>query len=162
MHDKQRANGLGLVPAAFLVHNAEEAATLPAMLPLAEEKLRSVLGAGWSLPSIHEYWAMLALLTLAVFVLWLMALRWGALAYALIVFQAVMAFNVVTHLGGAVALEGYAPGVATAILVEAVVSVVVYRRMRLAGWMSRRQWAALPFLGVVLGGPGLLVLVLRG
>jgi uncharacterized protein with HXXEE motif len=38
--------------------------------------------------------------------------------------------NVLTHVGGAVLLGGYAPGLVTAVLVEAPASVILFRRLR--------------------------------
>ena len=134
------------------------------MLTRAQAELTSVLGAGWTLPSARQYLVALVLLTAALFVLWLLSLRWDRLSYLLVVFQATMAINVLTHVAGVVALRGYAPGVVTAVLAEAVASVVVYRRMKQAGWMSRRQWVLLPILALVIHGPvafGLAALILR-
>jgi hypothetical protein len=148
---------------AFLLHNAEEALTIPAMLPRAQAIFASVLGPGATLPSARQYYIALMAITVAAFVLWRMALWWDSLSYLLVVLQATMALNVVSHLGAAVALRGYAPGLVTAVLVEGVVSVVVYRRLKRAGWMSRLQWMLTPLLALVLHGPvalGLLVLVM--
>jgi len=48
--------------------------------------------------------------------------------------------NVLTHVVGAMLLRGYAPGVITALLVEAPTSAFVFRRVRAAGWMSPGMW----------------------
>jgi hypothetical protein len=79
-------------------------------------------------PSAHAYYAAIAVLTIAAFALLLLVRRWEAAAYALLVLQAAMAVNVVTHVIGAIAIGGYAPGLVTALLVEAPVSIVVFRR----------------------------------
>lgn len=161
----RRTAGLGIIPAAFLVHNVEEAVMIPPMLPVVQATLRGVVGPWATLPSAGQYVTVLVILTLAVFALWLAALRHDGLAYGLVVFQATMTLNVLNHVGGAVLLKGYAPGVVTALLVEAVTSVVVFWSVRRAGWMSRRQWRWAAIWAVVLHGPvfyGLGLLVLRG
>jgi hypothetical protein len=161
----RRAAGLGIIPAAFLVHNVEEAVMIPPMLPVVQAALRGVVGPWVTLPSAGQYMAVLVILTLAVFALWLSALRHDGLAYGLVVFQATMALNVLNHVGGAVLLRGYAPGIVTAVLVEAVTSVVVFWHVRQAGWMSRRQWRWAAIWAVVLHGPvfyGLGLLALWG
>ena len=71
-----------------------------------------------------------ALLAAFAFALWLAARRWRGAATALVALQAVMAVNVLTHVAGAVLLGGYAPGLVTAVLVEAPVSVILFRRLR--------------------------------
>ena len=160
----RRIDGLAVIPAAFLLHNAEEALSIPIMLPVMQAKVTGFLGAWATVPSAEQYLVALALLTAAAVALWLLALRWDSLSYALVVLQATMAVNVLSHLGAAVLLGGYVPGIVTAVLVEAVVSVVVYRRVTRAGWMSRRQVVLLPILALVLHGPvlyGIAVLVLR-
>jgi hypothetical protein len=161
----RRAAGLGIIPAAFLVHNVEEAVMIPPMLPTVQATLRGMIGQWVTLPSAGHYVAALVILTLAVFAFWLAALRRDGLAYGLVVFQATMTLNVLNHIGGAVILRGYAPGVVTAVLVEAVTSVVVLWRVRRGGWMSRRQWKWAAIWAVVLHGPlfyGLGLLALRG
>ena len=160
----KRAEGLLIVPIAFLVHNIEEAVTIGGALPKMQVWLRTWLGPSVLLPSADEYYWALGAITLASFVIWLVARRWDSVSYALVVLQAVMTLNVATHLFGALSLQGYAPGLVTALLVEAPTSVVVFRRVRRAGWMSRGQWVLLPFLVAVIHGPGLvgLLLLVRG
>ena len=158
----RRIEGLAIIPAAFLVHNAEEAVTISLVLPRVQAKAASLLGPWATIPSAEQYLVALAVLTAAAFVLWWLALQWDSLSYALVVLQATMALNVLSHLGGVVLFGGYAPGVVTAVLVEAAVSVVVYRRITRAGWMSRRQWMWLPILALVLHGPVLYGIALLG
>ncbi len=163
---EHHARGLGVIPLALLVHNAEEAAAFPSMLPFVQDRLRGVLGPWVTLPSADRYLAVLVILTLAVFALWLAALRFDSLAYGLVVWQAAMALNVLNHIGGVVFLRGYAPGVITAVLVEAPVSIVVFRRVRRARWMSRRQWRWALVWAAFLHGPvflcGMSLLAARG
>jgi hypothetical protein len=112
-----------------------------------------------SLPLAEQYWVGLGWLTLAAFGLFLLAVWRDWTAYALVVLQAVMSLNVATHVIGAVLLGGYAPGLLTALCVEAPTSVIVYQRVRRAGWMTRRQWVLLPGFALLLHGPGLFALL---
>lgn len=152
-------SGLGIVPAALLLHNLEEALTIRGALPQMQAQVSSGLGHPVRLPSAEQYWLALGLLTLAGLGLFLLAWWRDSAAYALVVLQAVMALNVVTHVIGSVLLGGYAPGLVTALLVEAPASAVVYRRLQRAGWMTRHQWTLLPGFAVLLHGPGLLGLL---
>ena len=78
-------------------------------------------------PSAHAYHVAFVVLTIGAFALLLLARWWTAAGYALIALQALMAINVITHVIGAVAIGGYAPGLITALLVEAPASVIVWR-----------------------------------
>jgi hypothetical protein len=159
-----RAAGLGIIPLAFLVHNAEEAIAIPRMLPQAQAAVTRLLGPRATLPSAREYLVTLAVITAVAFAVWLAAFRFEPLAYALLVLQATMAVNVFSHLAATAVMGGYAPGVVTAVLVEGAVSVVAYRRIKAAGWLSRSQWVLLPILALLLHGPvaaGLALVVLR-
>ena len=71
-----------------------------------------------------------------------------------------MTLNVATHVLGAAVLGGYAPGLVTAVAVEAPTSVVVFRRWHREGSLSARQWRLLPLLAIVLHGPALIALLL--
>ena len=124
--------GLWAVPAALLLHNLEESLTLGAALPRLEA---------------------------AVVALYVLARVWDRLAYALVVVQAVMTVNVGVHVAFAVLLGGYAPGLLTAVLVEAPASVLVLRQLRRSAWMTRTQWRLLPWLAAFLHGPGLVALL---
>lgn len=121
---------LVVVPLALLAHNAEEALTLGPALPRTRALLAEWLGRPVALPSARQYQLALLALTAAVFLLWLAARARPAAARALVVVQAVMALNVLWHVAAAIVLGGYAPGVVTAVLVEAPASVLVYRWWR--------------------------------
>lgn len=153
-----------VIPIAMLLHNGEEALGIPGILEEAQARLTGLLGAGWTLPSASEYFWALIVLTGVVLGMWLVALRWESLSYALVLTQAVMLLNALTHIGSAVAMRGYTPGLVTAVLVQPAVSVLVYVRVRRGGWMSRRQWILLPTLALVVYGPVTLagaILILR-
>lgn len=148
-----RASQLAVVPIAFLVHNAEEAITIPAALPIAQAKLASVISPALQLPSAAQYYGMLLTITLAAFAVWLTAYWKESLCYALIVLQATLAVNVVNHIGGAIVLRGYSPGLITSVTVEAAVSALVFSRLRRENWLSQTQWLLLPALALLLHGP---------
>ena len=133
--DPRRWRVLALVPVALLLHNLEEALTMRAALPQMQGKWSAFLGRPVSLPSAHQYDVALVLITAFAFALWLAAGRWSGAATALVALQVVMAVNVLTHVAGAVLLGGYAPGLVTAVLVEAPVSVILFRRLR-----RERRW----------------------
>lgn len=70
--------------------------------------------------------------------------------------QAVVALNVLWHVGAAVAFGGYVPGVVTAVLVNAPFSVYFFRRAAREGWLRPAAlWATIP-AAVAVHGPGLL------
>jgi hypothetical protein len=148
------------VPAALVLHNLEEALTIGDALPRLEALWARWAGHAVALPTEQEFQRALLLLTLAVGALYLAARVRDDLAYALVIVQAVMTLNVATHVIAAVLLRGYAPGVATALLVEAPTSFHVLRCVREGGWMTTRQWGLLPLLALLLHGPGLLALLL--
>ena len=151
--------GLWAVPAALLLHNLEEALTLGAALPRLEAAAARLVGHPLSLPSAAQYQRALLVLTTAVVALYVLARVWDRLAYALVVVQAVMTVNLGVHVAFAVLLGGYAPGLLTAVLVEAPASVLVLRQLRRSAWMTRTQWRLLPWLAAFLHGPGLIALL---
>lgn len=155
-----RRRALWVVPVAFLVHNLEEALTIPHALPRIHAAWSGWTGRALQLPNASQYHQVLVGLTAAGFVLLLLARLWDRASYALVVLQAVMTLNVAMHVAGAVLLRGYAPGLVSAVLVEAPVSFLVWRRVRDGGWMSRRQWRLLPLWVAILHGPGLIGLLL--
>jgi hypothetical protein len=154
-----RSRGLWLVPLALLVHNLEEALTIGAALPRLQDRWTRWAGRPVALPSDVQFQRALVVLTVAVGALYLLAWTSDRFAYALVVVQAVMALNIASHVASAVLLGGYAPGLVTALLVEAPVSALVYRRLR-GGWMTPAQWRLLLPLALLLHGPALAGLLL--
>jgi Protein of unknown function with HXXEE motif len=155
----QRVRGLAIIPLALLIHNLEEALTIASTLPKVQALLLRTTGVSIALPSATQFCIALMLLTAAAFALYLWCRVWDGAVYALVVLQAVMALNVIAHATSSVVLGGYAAGVVTAVLVQLPTSVLVFRRVRAAGWMSRLQWRLLPLLAVLLHGPALLLLL---
>jgi hypothetical protein len=157
--EPRRLTGLAIIPVALFVHNVEEAFAIGAALPRLEATWSRLLGRPVVLPSAQQYDTALAVVTGIAFGVFFLARLWDPASYALVVLQAVMTLNVLMHVLGTVLVGRYAPGVVTAILVEAPTSVVVFRRLGEARWMSPTQWRLLPFLAVLLHGPALVGLL---
>jgi hypothetical protein len=149
-----------MVPFSLLIHNLEEALTIQRALPRLQAAANEWAGRAILLPSAVQYRQALLLLTIAGFVLLLVARRWARWSYPVVVVQAVMTMNVATHVAGALLLGGYAPGLLTALVVQAPTSALLFHRVRADGWLSRTQWRLLPILAAVLHGPGLIGLLL--
>lgn len=145
-----RLAGLAIIPVALLVHNAEEALMIGRTLPRVSALGERAFGPDFVLPTPTEYRVTLLILTLVGFVLYGVARYWRPGVYALLVLQATMAVNVVTHTLAAVALGGYAPGLVSAWVVEAPASWYVLRRVRRAAWMAKWQWWMLLPLAITL------------
>ena len=157
--ERTRLAGLWMVPVALALHNVEEALMLGAALPRLQAAATHALAREVALPSQAQYGRALLVLTAAVAALYVAAKEWERFAYALVVVQAVMALNVGAHVAFALLLGGYAPGLATALLVEAPVSLLVLQRLRARDWMTRTQWWLLPPLALLLHGPALVALL---
>lgn len=151
--------GLVLIPIALLAHNAEEALTIRGALPRLTELAHRVAGSEATLPTVIQYHAALVIVTMLAFAVYSVSRSWHPLRYGLVVLQAVMALNVITHSIAALMLWGYVPGLITAWSVEAPTSWLVYRRIRDAGLLTRTQWRLLFPLGLLLHGPGLYALL---
>lgn len=157
--DRRRLTGLAVIPLALSVHNLEEAYSIGRALPRLEATWTRILGRPLVLPTAQQYDVALVIVTGLAFGLLLLARLWDPASYALVVLQAVMTLNVLTHVVGAALLGGYAPGVVTALVVEAPTSAAVFHRVRHARWMSPVQWWLLPLLAILLHGPALLGLL---
>ncbi len=156
---------LWVIPLAFLVHNAEEALLFPRYLPLVVGRLPE----GWEFISgaitLGQVWAALGVLTVVAFGLavWASADRESTVpVWLLLLLQTTLLINVLWHVGAAIVLfDGYAPGLATAILLNLPVSIYLLRRAAREEWISRGAlWALLPS-ALLVHGPllsGLLLL----
>jgi hypothetical protein len=56
---------------------------------------------------------------------------------------------------GAWMVGGYSAGLVTSVLIEAPLSVVIFRRLLAEPWMTRLRWAALVPLVPLIHGPGM-------
>lgn len=83
----------------------------------------------------------------------------GPATWLLLGLQVTMAFNVLSHVGAAVRLGGYAPGVVTAELIYVPFSVSLLCRAAREQWVRPRDWAGLVVAARVIHGPVLLGLM---
>ena len=75
--------------------------------------------------------------------------------------QAVVAVNVVSHLAAATLfLRGYSPGLLSALLINAPVSIYLFRRAAHEQWIPPRAWRAVLPVALLIHGPGLIGLLL--
>ena len=150
------------VPVCLTLHNAEEALALRTRLPTLSDRLpQPVQGLVASFP-YNAFLGALGCLTLLVIAvaLWAMLRPHGFATWLLAAFQATIALNVVAHCVAALTLRGYAPGLITALLINAPFSWYFFRRASRDEWLSPKAlWATLP-AAVVLHGPALLGLLL--
>jgi hypothetical protein len=136
---------LGAIPVAMALHNLEEALGVHrlaarATLPDAWRQLWSP-GSG----TLRLFYGALAALTLAVFVVSVfghLANPRGRGARILIVVQLLMLINAIWHCTAAVVLRGYAPGVVTALLLQAPLAWAVLRRSWREEWLPHRATIA--------------------
>jgi len=83
--------------------------------------------------------------------------RWAH--YALLVVAAILLVNVAWHVAAAIVLRGYAPGVASAVVVNLPLTLGVLRGARRDGWLSRRGLWLVSLLALALHGPVLIAVV---
>lgn len=149
-----------LVPLLFTAHNAEEALTFPRYMPRLPALLPTRFAAFASRLDYQTMLAALAVVSLLAVVLAFAAnrapeSRWRM--WLLLALQATVAVNVVSHVMAAVFLyRGYAPGVITAVAINAPFSVHLFRRAARERWVSSAALRALVPAALVLHGPVLL------
>jgi hypothetical protein len=155
---------LWCVPALLALHNLEEAVALRAMLPGLPARAPAAARPLLASISYGAYlWALAAATLLPAAVAAWAAWRPGPRAeWAVAALQATVALNVFSHLGGAAALGGYAPGLATALAVNAPFSVYFFRHAAREQWLGPRAlWATLP-AALLAHGPGVWGLLALG
>lgn len=148
-----------LVAIFAVLHNLEEALTIPSYAPEVRQRLSRVLPSTVLAASEDLSWFYVAL-TVATVVPILVVLvattgrpsRGAAWTVAFV--QSLLLVNVVIpHIPAAVALGGYAPGLATAVAINLPYSVYFLRRSVRDGALSRREVV----LAVALAVPALVV-----
>ena len=157
---------LWLIPAALALHNIEEAITFPRYLPVVRERLPAAARpiAARLEPDGPRLALVLVTLLAVLMIAWAVRrprspiARWCALAV-----QAVVALNVVSHVAvSLVVLHGYAPGLVSALAVNAPLSLHLFRRAWRERWIARWSWWLLPPAAALLHGPALIGLLLFG
>jgi len=149
-----------LIPTLLTLHNAEEAVAFrrmwtrgPGFLPQPFAALEARLSHGLMLQALAGL-SLLAFL-LAAFVS--MRPRSHVALWLLLALEAAVAINVMAHVVSAVLVfKGYAPGLGTALAVNAPFAWYVLRRARNDGWVSRSAWRGLFPAGLLLHGPVLI------
>ena len=151
------------VPLVILLHNTEEALTMPRW---AAEHLPAVLQA-FSIhlsrvPTADELYAALAMGTFMPILIALLAYWNGPRTLALYLLsgiQGIMLANAfVPHLVGTIILRRYTPGVVTAVLVVIPFSILWFRRILERGFAERRPLMISIVVGAVVYPLAMMVL----
>ena len=155
-----------MVPIFVTIHNLEEALFMPAFL---QTRNSSVPGPLRNLLPPITYRQFLFSLIIVTAMPYLIASlgnldRDGAGGVCLLLgFQVVMLFNVLAHGMTAAAMNGYAPGVVTAFVLNLPFSVYLLLRASTERWVSRRVMMVLFPVGLIIHAVGLpLLLILSG
>jgi hypothetical protein len=155
-----RRAAIWLVPVVLAVHNAEEAIAFRRFLPRLASSLPGPLGAIEQRLTFGSMLTVLVLVTLvAVAVaLWSTIRPQSRLAlWAVFAVVATIALNVGSHVVSAAAIvRAYAPGLVTAVLVNAPFTAYLVRRAARERWLSPRALAWTIPAALVLHGPVLV------
>ena len=152
-----------LVPILLAIHNAEEALFFPRYLPFVLYRLPAAWQALIAPLTTGQVGAALGAVTAVAFI----AAWWSyqspdspVALWLVLLIQTTVLLNVVWHAAAAVVLfGGYAPGVATAVLLNLPFSIYLLRRAACERWLGPRAlWALIP-AAIVLHGPLLAALL---
>jgi len=146
-----------LVAVLFTLHNAEEALAfrvyLPRLAVLLPEPFASLV-ATLSYQVILMALAAVSILSLLVA---LAAATWPQsplTLWTLLTLEAVVGLNVIAHVLSALAVfPGYAPGLTTALLINAPFAIYCFRRVRRERWVSTTALASTVPVALILHGP---------
>jgi hypothetical protein len=155
-----RRTAIWLVPLVLAVHNAEEAVAFHRFLPRLASSLPAPLR---TIEQRLSFGSMLTVLVLVTLVAVAVAL-WSTLRprsrialWAVFAVVATIALNVGSHVVSAIAIvRGYAPGLVTAVLVNAPFAAYLFRRAAREQWLSRRALLWTIPAALVLHGPVLV------
>jgi Protein of unknown function with HXXEE motif len=159
-----KKQNLWLVPIVMTAHNLEEAVFMPAFLKARNNAIPDFLTD--LLPAI-TYRQFLIAVVVATLIPYAIAMAGNlgqersAAVYLLLGLQVVMLFNVLAHLVMTAIMGGYAPGVATALLLNLPFSLYLLRRAARERWVTVKAIALMFPVGFVvhcLGLPGLIIL----
>jgi hypothetical protein len=150
---------LRLVVPLLVLHNVEEALTMRRFLAAhAQQDLPSFV----ERPDAAQFAWALALVTALALLLPPLARRLGgapARQGVLLGMQAVMLLNVLSHVGLAAWVRGYAPGLVTALALTLPFSLYLFHRAFWERWVARRLLAALVPVALLVHGPLLFALM---
>jgi hypothetical protein len=158
-----------LLPAAFVVHDGEELLTMPGWMaahPGLIEGLLQRLGmtapAGLGAGAIAAAMLVLLLLFVAVTAAASSPALRGAALYPYCVVLGGFLVHGFGHIGQAVLLRGYVPGLVTAILIVIPSSLFLYANLLASRAIGRKPAAALTFAGAALLVPAILLAISIG
>ena len=151
---------VGLVPLILTVHNIEEAIAFHRMWPRLDALLPQPFASIQPRLSVTAMLLALAVLSLLGCLLAaavLLRAQWKAGWWLLLVLESAMGINVIFHVATALlVLRGYAPGLVTALVLNAPFGWYFLARARRERWVSERAWRASFVGGAVLHGPVLV------
>ena len=153
---------LWLVPLVMTAHNLEEALFMRAALPEVNV-LVAASPVGFLAPVSHpQFLIALGVVTVIPYLfVALGALRCGTrlAARLLVLVQTTMLINVVFHVGAALALRGYAPGLLTALFLNLPFSIWLLHRAMRDKWVTPDVLRYFGLLALILHGPALVALI---
>ena len=152
-----RAIALLGIPLLLTLHNAEEALTIPRALPAVVARVPAGLAA--ALPTAEQMHVALVVATVVPWLVWLLGRQSRLGVRLLLLLQCIVLVNVAWHVAAAVALGGYAPGLATALALNLPFSIYLLRRAVRDAWITRRTMAGLLAAALLIHGPGAALLL---
>lgn len=148
------------VPALLALHNAEEGYVMAEMLPRLEEHAPTLMRQFMGAVTVPVFlWALVLVTGIAALVaVWAAGGGGAGAVWALVLVQAVLALNVISHIAVAVAVGGYAPGLASALAINLPFSLYFFTRVMRERWVGRAaRWWLLP-AALVVHGPGIALI----
>ncbi|WP_243764015.1 HXXEE domain-containing protein [Bacillus sp. XF8] len=135
-----------LIPILFAFHNAEEYYFFPEMKYLQPIRMEENTG------QKEYFFIALCLLTAIVFLLVCahFIFKKKVLLYILLVIQAMIFMNGLFHIGGAILIERYVPGLITALVLIVPFSLFWFRQGIISDWWRLKHVVASCVVGVVL------------
>jgi hypothetical protein len=140
------------IPLLLTLHNAEEALAIPRALPAIAARVPAGLAA--AVPTAEQMRVALVVATVVPWLVWLLGRESRLGLRLLLLMQCIVLVNVVWHVAAAVALGGYAPGLATALALNLPFSLYLLRRALRDAWVTRRAVAGLLAAAVAVHGLG--------
>lgn len=151
-------------PGVFLVHDAEEIATVPSWLHAHRAALPAAVQA-FAIVTTRQFTIAVVVLFLGLLVATMHAVlraRAGVRSVPFLLLAGALVANGVTHLAQAVAIRGYTPGLITAVLFVIPYGIGLGQQLHSTGLTSRRSWLAMIACGALLQVPiivGVIALV---
>jgi hypothetical protein len=145
-----------LAPVVFLLHDAEELATIAPWLRAHAAQLPAILQLHTATVTTRGMATSVAVLLVAlVLAAWHGArrARVGRRSWPFLVAAGALAGNALTHVGQAVYFRGYTPGLVTALILCAPYALLLARALGRAELLTRRAAVALLLVGVVIQAP---------